>query len=33
MQYFNLKEPSQIVSFSEAIQLGLGNQQGLFMPS
>ena len=33
MQYFNLKEPTQIVSFAEAIQLGLGNQQGLFMPS
>lgn len=33
MQYFNLKEPSQIVSFSEAIQLGLGNKQGLFMPT
>lgn len=32
MQYFNLKDPSQVVSFSEAIQLGLGNDQGLFMP-
>ncbi len=33
MQYFNLKDPTQIVSFGEAIQLGLGNKQGLFMPS
>ncbi len=33
MQYFNLKDPSQVVSFGEAIQLGLGNKQGLFMPS
>jgi len=33
MQYFNLKDPHQKVSFAEAIQLGLGNKQGLFMPT
>jgi threonine synthase len=33
MKYFNLKEPTQKVGFSDAIQLGLGNQQGLFMPA
>jgi len=33
MQYFNLKDPTQLVSFGEAIQLGLGNKQGLFMPT
>jgi len=32
MQFFNLKVPQQKVSFAEAIKLGLGKEQGLFMP-
>ena len=33
MQLYNLKNPSQKVSFSEAVQLGLGKDRGLFFPS
>lgn len=32
MQFFNLKVPEQKVSFAEAVKLGLGKEQGLFMP-
>ncbi|MBC3767805.1 threonine synthase [Neptunicella marina] len=33
MELFNLKDPSQKVSFAEALQIGLGKQQGLFFPA
>lgn len=33
MELYNLKHPSQKVSFSEAVQLGLGKDRGLFFPS
>ena len=33
MELYNLKHPSQRVSFSEAVQLGLGKDRGLFFPS
>lgn len=33
MELFNLKHPSQKVSFSQAVQLGLGKERGLFFPS
>jgi len=33
MQYFNLKDKEQVVSFAEAMQLGLGRNQGLFLPA
>ncbi|KPZ69002.1 Threonine synthase [Shewanella sp. P1-14-1] len=32
MELYNLKHPSQVVSFSEAVQLGLGKDRGLFFP-
>ncbi|MCF1428512.1 MAG: threonine synthase [Shewanella sp.] len=33
MQLYNLKHPSQKVSFTEAVKLGLGHDRGLFFPS
>ncbi|MDN4501711.1 threonine synthase [Alteromonadaceae bacterium BrNp21-10] len=33
MELFNLKETSQRVNFAEALQKGLGNNQGLFFPA
>ncbi|MCL2913376.1 threonine synthase [Shewanella corallii] len=33
MELYNLKHPSQKVSFSEAVQLGLGKDRGLFFPA
>lgn len=33
MELYNLKHPSQKVSFKEAVQLGLGKDRGLFFPS
>ncbi|AWB67223.1 threonine synthase [Saccharobesus litoralis] len=32
MELFNLKDPSEVVSFSQAVQQGLGKNQGLFFP-
>ncbi|MEZ9141043.1 MULTISPECIES: threonine synthase [unclassified Shewanella] len=32
MELYNLKHPSQVVNFSEAVQLGLGKERGLFFP-
>ncbi|WP_111976645.1 threonine synthase [Algibacillus agarilyticus] len=32
MELFNLKDPSEVVTFSQAVQQGLGRQQGLFFP-
>ncbi|MCK8043636.1 threonine synthase [Shewanella sp. 1CM18E] len=32
MQLYNLKHPSQVVSFTEAVKLGLGKDRGLFFP-
>lgn len=32
MQFFNLKVPEQKLGFAEAVKLGLGKEQGLFMP-
>ncbi|MGI2168993.1 threonine synthase [Shewanella sp. MF05960] len=32
MELYNLKHPSQVVNFSEAVQLGLGKDRGLFFP-
>ena len=32
MQLYNLKHPSQEVNFSQAVQLGLGKDRGLFFP-
>ena len=33
MQLFNMKDPSEVVTFSQAVQKGLGSGQGLFFPS
>lgn len=33
MQLFNLKVPSETLSFSQAVKQGLGSQQGLFFPA
>ncbi|WP_394129741.1 threonine synthase [Shewanella maritima] len=33
MELYNLKHPSQVVNFSQAVQLGLGKDRGLFFPS
>jgi threonine synthase len=33
MELYNLKHPSQRVNFSQALQLGLGKDRGLFFPS
>ncbi|MGI2257765.1 threonine synthase [Shewanella sp. GXUN23E] len=33
MQLYNLKHPSQKVSFAEAVKLGLGQDRGLFFPT
>ena len=33
MQLYNLKHPSQVVSFTEAVKLGLGKDRGLFFPT
>lgn len=33
MELYNLKHPSQKVSFAEAVQLGLGKDRGLFFPT
>ncbi|MCL1077724.1 threonine synthase [Parashewanella spongiae] len=33
MQLYNLKHPSQVVSFAQALTLGLGKDRGLFFPS
>lgn len=33
MELYNLKHPSQTVSFKEAVQLGLGKDRGLFFPT
>ncbi|MCH1929033.1 threonine synthase [Shewanella sp. A25] len=33
MELYNLKHPSQKVSFTEAVQLGLGKDRGLFFPT
>ncbi len=33
MELFNLKHPDQKVSFTEALQLGLGRDRGLFFPT
>lgn len=33
MELYNLKHPSQKVSFKEAVQLGLGQDRGLFFPT
>lgn len=33
MELYNLKHPSQVVSFTEALTLGLGKDRGLFFPS
>lgn len=32
MKLFNLKKPEQVVSFEQAVKLGLGDNQGLFFP-
>ncbi|CAL4042661.1 Threonine synthase [Buchnera aphidicola (Anoecia corni)] len=32
MKLYNLKDATEIVTFSQAVQLGLGNNQGLFFP-
>ncbi|MEC4727830.1 threonine synthase [Shewanella sp. D64] len=32
MELYNLKHPSQVVSFTEALKLGLGKDRGLFFP-
>ncbi len=33
MQFYNLKENDEVVSFSQAVRQGLGRNQGLFFPS
>lgn len=33
MELYNLKHPSQVVSFTQALKLGLGKDRGLFFPS
>jgi threonine synthase len=33
MELYNLKHPSQVVNFSQAVQLGLGQDRGLFFPT
>lgn len=33
MQLYNLKHPTQVVNFSEAVTLGLGKDRGLFFPT
>lgn len=33
MELYNLKHPSQVVSFTEALKLGLGKDRGLFFPT
>ncbi|MBL4816579.1 threonine synthase [Shewanella sp.] len=33
MELYNLKHPSQVVSFTQALKLGLGRDRGLFFPS
>ncbi|WP_028762771.1 threonine synthase [Shewanella colwelliana] len=33
MELYNLKHPSQVVSFTEAVKLGLGKDRGLFFPT
>ncbi|SQH75634.1 threonine synthase [Shewanella benthica] len=33
MQLYNLKHPAQVVSFTQALKLGLGRDRGLFFPS
>ena len=33
MELYNLKHPSQVVNFSQAVQLGLGKDRGLFFPT
>ncbi|MEZ8187789.1 threonine synthase [Shewanella sp. 5S214] len=33
MELYNLKHPSQLVNFSQAVQLGLGKDRGLFFPT
>ncbi|SES96197.1 threonine synthase [Thalassotalea agarivorans] len=33
MQFYNLKEPDEVVSFSQAVKQGLGKNQGLFFPA
>ena len=33
MQLYNLKHPEQVVSFKQAVRLGLGKDQGLFFPT
>ncbi|MBR9726675.1 threonine synthase [Shewanella intestini] len=33
MELYNLKHPEQVVNFSQAVQLGLGKDRGLFFPS
>ncbi|MER2491450.1 threonine synthase [Catenovulum sediminis] len=32
MELFNLKDPTEVVSFSQAVKQGLGRNQGLFFP-
>ncbi|WP_299802165.1 threonine synthase [uncultured Shewanella sp.] len=32
MELYNLKHPSQVVSFTQAVKLGLGKDRGLFFP-
>ncbi len=32
MHYYNIADPTQRVTFPEAVQLGIGRNQGLFMP-
>ena len=32
MQFINIKDPEQRVSFQQAVELGIGRNQGLFMP-
>ncbi|WP_028773154.1 threonine synthase [Shewanella waksmanii] len=33
MELYNLKHPEQVVSFSQAVRLGLGKDRGLFFPT
>ncbi|AQS37559.1 L-threonine synthase [Shewanella psychrophila] len=33
MELYNLKHPSQVVSFTQALKLGLGKDRGLFFPT
>lgn len=33
MELYNLKHPSQVVSFTQALKLGLGRDRGLFFPT